>query len=37
MKKIAIVYVARDDKYGDDYNVVDMPSRDSIDFKKNMS
>jgi hypothetical protein len=33
MKKIAIVYVARDDKYGDDYNVVDMPSRDSIDFK----
>lgn len=34
MKKLSIIYVARDDKYGDEYNIVDMPSRDSIEFKK---
>ena len=34
MKKIAIVYVARDDKYGDEYNIVDMPSRDTVEFKQ---
>lgn len=34
MKKITIVYVARDDKYGDEHNIVNMPSRDNIHFKQ---
>lgn len=40
MVKISIVYVARDDRYGDDYNVVDFPSqgkRDKNYFKKNFT
>jgi len=40
MVKISIVYVARDDKYGDDYNVVEFPSqgkRDKEYFKNNFT
>ena len=40
MVKISIVYVARDDRYGDDYNVVEFPSvreRDKEYFKKNFT
>jgi len=28
MVKLTIVYVARDDRYGDDYNVVEFPEND---------
>jgi hypothetical protein len=38
MVKLTIVYTARDDCYGDDYNVVEFPSsnkRHSTDFKNN--
>ena len=40
MVKISIVYVARDDRYGDDYNVVDFPSvgnRNKDYFKNNFT